>query len=171
MKLFSASICMLVAGVTCVTVLTGCGTDNYARKLFKNNAEPVQLEPRDNFIKGNMLQFQRAVEAYGKAHNGKYPEKIDDSFKSPDYAGYSNVFSTDPKQGLILPVNGARKDAESLRHGSREGLAPGVIEYTCVDGGKDYAIIGGAHDGLMLTDEQSSGGPHFVLSHENAPEY
>lgn len=123
-------------------------------------------EQKDDFIKQDMREFQKAVEAFGKAHDGKFPEQIDNKFKSAYYDGYSNLFSD--KRGFVMPVNGTRQDAESLRHGSRERLAPGVIEYSCVDGGKDYAIIGGAHDGLMLTTEEASGGPHFVLSHENA---
>lgn len=122
-------------------------------------------EQRDDFVKKDMREFQKAVEAYGKAHQGKFPEKIDDVFKAAYYDGYSNSFSD--KSGFVMPVNGTRSEAESLRHGSREPIAAGVIEYGCAAGGKDYAIIGGAHDGLMVTDEESGQGPHFVLSHEN----
>jgi hypothetical protein len=106
--------------------------------------------------KHNMEVVQLAAETYDKAQ-GHYPTAIDDAFKSyfvgggndgktPAPKGFENPFSKKdewPEMGNITSVKEAR-------NGRIMEIRSGSIQYSPIDGGKAYAIVGGDGDGMQL---------------------
>lgn len=118
-----------------------------------------------------MRTVQVAAEKYAANHGGKqYPTTIDDQFKTyfpgglegarPAPVGPPNPFSGENE----FPKLAARADVEGMRRGTRFELKAGVIEYSPINNGQGYAIVGGAHDGKALMDEHN---PDQVLVFSN----
>jgi hypothetical protein len=124
------------------TLLSSCTIAD----AFKRGYVKGMNKGKDALVVEEMVKVESAVRKYAGVHGGKFPAKIDESFKDY-YEGGFNYF-TEKKE---MPVNGNRPNIEALRHGKRPHLSPGVIEYNCVDGGDTYAIIGGAHDSRAIT--------------------
>lgn len=110
---------------------------------------------KDEVVKANMRTVQLAVESYALDHGGLYPKAIDDDFKSfmpgsefqkAAADGPVNPFTTKKE----WPVAGSIKDVAAARAGAPPSLESGKIEYSCINDGKAYAVIGGGHDGKAL---------------------
>lgn len=113
---------------------------------------------KDQIVRANMRTVQLAVESYALDHDGLFPKAIDDDFKTfmpgaeyrkaaPD--GPTNPFSTKKE----WPILGSISDVANARASAPPALASGKIQYSCIDNGKSYAIVGGGHDGKALPGE------------------
>jgi hypothetical protein len=120
----------------------------------------VGVDEKDKIVWTNMRDLQTAAEHFAANHGGdKYPTEIDDDFKSYLPGGAEDGRTPRPV-GLINPFNGSNewptlgsvKDVLSVRNAPPPIIRPGGIEYSSLEGGAGYAIIGGGHDGKALTD-------------------
>lgn len=147
-------------GLFMAATLSGCTvSDNFKKSFdrgYNKGSHAAVLRP--------MAAFQRAVEKYAQDHDGKYPTKIDSSFSK--YYDGKNPFSGN----LGITSNGDITDVDEVRKGPRPTLALGEMQYSCIDNGKSYAIIGGALDGKAVT-VNPEGGEVLVLTETfKAPE-
>src|SRR5262249_3377766 len=110
----------------------------------------------DHAVKLNMRTVQIAAESFALDNNGRYPARLTDHFRCYFPAG-------DPVRKKVgqapvnpftkkaeWPVIGSIKIAEQARSAGPLPVSPGVIEYSSLADGTDYAIIGGGHDGKAL---------------------
>lgn len=141
------AIALLVFTAISANILSGCAIADAFKRGFKKGMD----KGKDDLVAEQMVEFERALQSYAVEHEGRYPAKIDDSFKSY-YKGGHNYFSNQDE----MPVNGRRPGLEALRKGKRPHIEPGVIEYSSLEDGKSFAIIGGAHDGKALTVSEDS---------------
>jgi hypothetical protein len=124
-----------------------------------------EAERQLNFeVKYAMQRIQVAAEHFAADHGtDQYPLAIDDEFKSympggqegvtPAPVGPVNVFT-----GINqFPKLVCLKDVHSVRFGPRNAVNRGEIHYSPLANGKGYAIIGGAADGLALSDDKNPG--------------
>lgn len=137
----------------CFMSISGCGQDPL---------ELERLKQKDKQVKENMRTAQIAAERYAADHGSiNYPVAIDDMFKTyfpggeagrrPAQVGPINPFNGLNAFPAIGPLRG--KNAEEIRRMKRFKIPRGTIEYIPLDGGRGYAIIGGAHDDLILVDD------------------
>lgn len=145
-------MCLFVSSAA--LCLTACGTF----PLTSYNGPDA--EQRDRQLWTNMRDVQTAAEHYAANHDGdKYPTTIDDAFKSYMPGGGEDNEKARPV-GLVNPFNGANEwpvvgsitDVMAVRNGPVPTVRPGEIQYSPLDGGKGYAIIGGGHEGRALRD-------------------
>jgi hypothetical protein len=126
--------------------------------------EKKQAIGRDFQVRDNMRLVQMAAENYAGDHGGNsYPLKVDDMFKTyfrggvegqtPSPVGTVNPFTGTNK----FPVLGSISDPLSARFGPRFDITPGEVQYSPLASGKGYAIVGGAHDGMVLMDAYNPG--------------
>lgn len=110
---------------------------------------------KDEAVKANMRTVQLAAESYAIEHDGLFPKLIDNDFKSfmpggehlkAAADGPANPFTTKKE----WPAVGTITDVKAAREAAPPKLEMGKIEYSCIDNGKAYAIIGGGHDGKAL---------------------
>ena len=124
-------------------------------------------------VKANMKKVQAAAEAYFKDHTYMYPTKIDDDFKS--YFDGGDPAAKKPGKGPNnpftgneeWPVLGGLTDPVAARQEVPMELGKGVIEYSAVDGGKNYAIRGGAENRKSITGENESNMGSYVISRDS----
>jgi hypothetical protein len=126
----------------------------------------------DKRVRENMRTAQIAAEKYAADHGSiNYPATIDDDYKSyfpggiggkrPAPVGPVNPFTGENEFPALA---GVVKDVVSTRDGKRFSLQRGKVFYTPLNGGKSYAIVGGAHDDQAMTDENE---PTQVLVFSN----
>jgi hypothetical protein len=113
-----------------------------------------------------MRNTQVAAEHYAADHGSiNYPTSIDDMFKTY-FAGGEGGRRPAPV-GPVNPFTGENefpylgtaraKSAEEIRRSKRIEIQRGKVEYIPLEGGKGYAIIGGAHDDKILLDDLNPG--------------
>jgi hypothetical protein len=136
------------------------------------NYEDARDKPRDNIVRQNMRTMQSAVERYAAEHGGNtYPSEINQELKTyfpggvegrrESPVGPINPFSA---QNEFPTVASVVKDVEQTRNGKRFEVPAGKVYYCLLDNGQSYAIVGGAHDGKVLMDENN---PDQVLVFSN----
>jgi hypothetical protein len=154
---------VLSAGVICLLAACGDAGGDFPRR---------QSAEKDADVGRTMRRLQVIVEHYAARHGGDhYPVAIDNAFKSY-FPGGSEDDRTPSPVGMVNPFNGINEfpamgsvtDIEKARNGASFPIKRGRIEYSVLDGGKSYAIVGGAHDGLALMDEND---PGHVLVYSN----
>ena len=122
-------------------------------------------------VRSNMKKVQLAAEKYFGEHSYRYPTAIDDDFKSyfkasDDEGNESSNSLTNPFTGTEeWPVLGSVTDLEAARQQQPEALKRGTLEYSPIEGGKSYAIRGGAENDLAIADEEK--GTTLVLSRDD----
>jgi hypothetical protein len=126
--------------------------------------QPSMLQDRQTLekeedLRRNMRLVQVAAEHFAADHgSATYPVAVDDSFKTYFRGGIEG--QTPAPVGLVNPFSGSNEfptlghigDPISARSGERFSIMPGAIQYSPLDSGKGYAIVGGAHDGRALMD-------------------
>ncbi len=110
---------------------------------------------KDEAVRANMRTVQLAAESYAIEHDGLFPKAIDNDFKSFMPGGeYSKAAADGPANPFTTkkewPAVGTITDVKAARSAAPPALEMGKIEYSCIDNGKGYAIIGGGHDGKAL---------------------
>jgi len=120
-----------------------------------------RIKERDVVL--GMRRVQQAVERYASDHGtDNYPMSVEemktylpggDEDKVKASIGQVNVFTSVNE----FPFDGVVKDLHTARFGKRADIAPGKILYCPLNAGKAYAIMGGAHDGKALMDENYPG--------------
>jgi hypothetical protein len=158
-----AELMALCVGAACL--LSACGDAG-------GESSRRQYAERDAEVGRTMRRVQVIVEWYAGHHGGnRYPAAVDDAFKSyfpggrDDDRTPSPVGPVNPFTGINeFPAMGSLRDIEKTRNGPRFPIKRGSIQYSVLDGGKSYAIVGGAHDGLALMDEND---PGHVLVYSN----
>ena len=137
-----------------VTVMVLGSCTAIVKNLDKPPLDHARIQQLDSDVRTAMQRVQWAVEHFAADHGSDvYPSKIDDDFKSympggqdgtrPAPVGPVNVFSGKNE----FPKLGEIKDVHAFRHGARIDCEPGQIFYCQLEGGKSYAIYGGAADG------------------------
>ncbi len=119
----------------------------------------------------HMRSVQMAAEAYAVTHEGRYPTDIDESFKEVLRAGGGDIKSQWPRVNPIsyraeMPILGMVRDVASARAAQPSRMPPGVVEYSPIANGANYAIRGGDARGMALPGEGGMGGT-MVLSSDN----
>lgn len=146
-------------------LLTGCKGAQVA-DTYNERARAIAA-------RANLEVVQAAAEKYAKEHLFMYPTKIDDDFKAcfpegdpaskkPGIAPI-NPFTGSPE----WPVMGKVTDLATARALTPELIGKGVIEYSSLDGGKNYAIRGGADTGKAMDAEDASHVGTLVLSRDS----
>lgn len=119
---------------------------------------PETQAEKENYVRENMRKVQAAAEGYASHHQGRYPTKIDDAFHSyfpyggsddQNFSTLSCIYNpyTHTKE---LPVLGKVKSVEQARSEKSRRLAEGVTEYSPVENGKSYVILGGGLKGAIV---------------------
>ena len=148
-RLFNTILVSLVGGISLIAT-AGCG---------QSELDAQKIKDHESDLRDNMRLVQIAAEHFAGAHGANtYPKNIDGDFKTYFRGGVEG--KTSAVVGLVNPftnVNefpdlGTMADPIAARSGPRFSLAPGKIQYCPLAGGKGYAIVGGAHDGKVLTD-------------------
>ena len=176
MKFVFPTIALVTAAISlssCVTPLGG-GSSGGSWSNGAGADANKEMKGKEKQLYANMKEIQMAAEHYAANHGGfEYPEEIDDAFKSYMTGGGDDGRTARPvgfinpyAGGNEWPVLGTISNPDQTRNGPRPALAAGKIEYSVIDGGKGYAIIGGAYDGKALSDYD---GKVLVLS--NFSEY
>lgn len=162
MKIGPFTLALLTASVT-IGIRSGYAQEaDIANSLFKV-INPVfkSDQERDVYVLTNMRKVQSAVEAYAAHHEGKYPTKIDDALKSYFPMGeqddktcnaWSNPLNPYTNK-RAWPIAGKISSLESARAAKPGKLGPGVLEFSAIANGNDYAIRGGGKDGLALSQK------------------
>lgn len=109
---------------------------------------------KDESVRANMRTVQLASEFYALEHDGLYPKEVDEiklfmpgaEFTKSAPEGPANPFTAKKE----WPSAGSIKDVTAARSADPPSIEPGKIEYSCIDNGKAYAIVGGGHDGKAL---------------------
>ena len=119
----------------------------------------------------HMRSVQVAAEAYAVSHEGRYPMDIDESFKEFLRSGGGDSKSAWPRVNPVsyraeMPILGAVRDVASARAAKPARMPPGVVEYSPIGNGENYAIRGGDERGVALPGEGGAGGT-MVLSSDN----
>ncbi len=122
--------------------------------------------------RANLDVVQSAAEKYAKEHLYMYPTKIDDDFKACFPEG--DPASKKPGKAPInpftgigeWPVMGKITDLVTARATTPEQIGKGIIEYSSLEGGKNYAIRGGADTGKAMDAEDASHVGTLVLSRD-----
>jgi hypothetical protein len=123
-------------------------------------------------VKANMRTVQNAAEKYSTDHTFMYPTQIDDDFKcyfpeGDPAAKKAGKAPLNPFTGTAeWPVLGSVKDLSAARAEMPVELGKGVIEYSPLDGGKSYAIRGGAENGKAVVGDSATAGS-TVLSRDD----
>ncbi|HEY9787818.1 MAG TPA: hypothetical protein V6D17_20695 [Candidatus Obscuribacterales bacterium] len=133
---------------------------------------PTTPEQKDVYVRGNMMKVRIAAEKYASHHQGKFPTAIDRAFQSyMPYGGCDDVNCStlsclyNPCTSMKeLPVLGQIKNVHLARKSLPGPLSAGVVEYSAIDGGKDYAIRGGNSYGKALAEDNSGGKRTLVVS-------
>jgi len=156
---------MRYASMACLVLslaLTGCSA--------ASNFSAAQDKARNASVKANMRTLQLAAESYATDNGGAYPKAIDDSFKSYMPGGGSDGKTPAP-DGLTNPFDSKKEwptmgTITALKAGSEKpvSITAGTIQYSSLDGGKSYAIIGGAAGDQELTTDD---GKPVVLSNND----
>jgi hypothetical protein len=160
-KFVSPLIVCTTAALTlsgCISPLSGGPTSGSIDdgSIGKNS----EAKSKDKQLFANMKEIQMAAEHYAANHDGvEYPDQIDDAFKSYMTGGGDDGRTARPvgfinpyAGGNEWPVIGSITNVDQSRNSPRPAIQPGKIEYSVIDGGKGYAIIGGTYDGKALTD-------------------
>ncbi len=160
----SNRIYLIKASVVCLILLAGCQGAQVA-DTYNERARAISA-------RANLEVVQNAAEKYAKEHLYLYPTQIDDDFKAcfpegdpatkkPGKAPL-NPFTGNPE----WPVIGKVTDLVAARTTTPEQIGKGVIEYSPINGGKDYAIRGGADTGKAMDAEDASHVGTLVLSRD-----
>ncbi len=131
---------------------------------------------RNEIVLQNMQALQLGAEHYAADNKSEtYPLTLDEKFKTylpggkegeyPAAIGMLNPFNAENEFPLVinkkanlnknefdLPLLDSSNELEKLRRSKRFKVKRGAIVYFSLDKGKAYAIIGGDHEGLALTD-------------------
>lgn len=119
---------------------------------------PETAAEKENYVRENMRKVQAAAEGYASHHQGRYPTKIDDAFHSyfpfggsddQNFSTLSCIYNpyTHTKE---LPVLGKVKTVEQARSHNSRRIAEGVTEYSPIENGKSYVILGGGPKGAIV---------------------
>lgn len=146
-------------GCAAVLVLTACACGERDPLM---DMEPSRIKEMDKTVRANMRAAQIGAEHYAADHGSvNYPTTIDDVYRSyfpggtegriPSQVGPVNPFTSVNEFPLLGKDMG--KSPEEMRHLPRFAIKRGVIEYIPLDGGRSYAIVGGAHDDKCLVDD------------------
>ncbi len=147
----------------CVTSTSGCAQLETAN-TYGEKAKTI-------VVKVNMKTVQVAVEKYFRDHAYKYPVQIDDEMKSYFSGGdpAKKTPGTAPRNPFTgeteWPALGTITDLQATRNGAPTSLKKGVIEYSPLDGGKSYAIRGGAENDMAVS--AADGNNTVVLSRDD----
>jgi hypothetical protein len=153
------SLLQLLVIAFSVLCCSSCGGD---QTMPPDPFEAEKAKQNNKQVKENMRVAQKAAERFAADHGSvNYPVEVDDMFKTYFPGGTegrlaAQVGPVNPFTSMNeFPVLGRRtvKSADELRHMPRFELPRGVVEYIPLDGGRAYAIIGGAHDNKVLMDE------------------
>lgn len=153
--------------VVYISIKNGSG---YVIAAVGSNGKPIRQKGQVLILthdpvesaKANMKVLQWSAESYAEHHMGKFPKEINDDFKlffpGGDFRTHRsgrpllNPF-TGQKQ---WPVSGSIDDIARARKSAPSKLAPGLLEYSCVAGGRLYAIRCGAANGKAMSGEPSA---------------
>jgi hypothetical protein len=150
-------------------------------KPLRKGGRVVSLshEPIES-AKANMRTLQWSAESYAEHHSGSFPKQVNDDFKIFFPGG--DVTSHRIGRPLVnpftgraeWPVAGTIANLKTVRNSAPSKLAPGVLEYSCVEGGRLYAIRCGAANGkaipgltetmksTLVLGKDGDGAGHFV---------
>lgn len=166
------------------SLLTSCSVQKPVEKevhLFQEDSAKDNSLERDVILEQNMTTVQWAAEHYSSDHGlEKFPQILDDDYLSyfpggmeqqiPAPTGPIDPFTGKFEFPLVLSANSIEQekfpalpqirtadDVKALRKSKRLPLKRGLVIYFSLPEGKGYAIIGGAHDDLTLTDKINEG--------------
>lgn len=151
-----------IGALTVVFAVTGCG----GNMDYNEKAKTIG-------VKVNMKTVQTAAENYFKDHTYMYPTAIDDDFKSyfPGGDSVAKKPGTAPLNPFTgtgeWPILGTLANVEEARKATPDALVKGVIEYSPIDGGKNYGIRGGSETSKAITAEDASHMGTLVLSRDD----
>jgi hypothetical protein len=124
-------------------------------------------------VRANMVEVQKAAEKYFKDHTYMYPTTIDADFKSYFEGGDPaskkagkppiNPFTGNPE----FPVLGTITDLAQARLATPFDVPKGVIQYSPLENGKSYGIVGGADTGKAIHSEDAAQMGTLVLSRDD----
>jgi len=144
--------------------LTGCGGGKVA-ETYDGRAKTIG-------VRANMVVVQEAAEKYFKDHTYMYPVTLDDDFKSYFPGGDSaakkpgkppiNPFTGEAE----WPVVGTITDLAQARSATPPAMKKGQLEYSAIDGGKNYGIRGGADTEKAIHSEDAAQMGTLVLSRD-----
>lgn len=126
--------------------------------------------PQANAVATNMAICEQAVEEYCVKYHS-YPLRFDAVAASFFTGGTKDGFSKgsrlhNPFTGKEeYPITGTLTSVEAARKMLAISLAKGVIEYSCIAGGRSYAIRGGGMDGKGIRTR--NGLQQLVLTRES----
>ncbi len=134
-------------------------------------ALPETQAEKENYVRENMRKVQAAAEGYASHHQGRYPTKIDDAFHSyfpfggSDDQNFSTLSCTyNPyTHTKELPVLGKVKTVEHARSRTSRRIAEGKTEYSPIENGKSYVILGGGLNGAIVPEPDAKT-PYFLTS-------
>lgn len=135
---------------------------------------PETAAEKENYVRENMRKVQAAAEGYASHHQGRYPTKIDNAFHSyfpfggaddQNFSTLSCIYNpyTHTKE---LPVVGKVKTVEQARRQKSRRIAEGVTEYSPIENGKSYVILGCGLKGAIVPagTNGSEGKTPYVLT-------
>ncbi len=136
---------------------------------FSNIPFVLTSDP-DLAIRANLMAVQWAAEMYAETRE-RFPVALDDDFKKcfpPQDLAHKGIglpLRNPFTQKLEWPVMGKFKKVREARFSPPGDLKPGVVEYSTIDGGKDYSIRAGGKDGKALK-RQGNANQTLILSKE-----